>query len=373
MKKISIDEAIKIQASVNTDDSTLKGQIEHQPFINRSIETVSKLKEYFIGKVAEIGCDFGHASLEIQKLGHEVIALDLVDFRVEETKKRGVNAIIGSMENLPFKDKEFDTGLYSHVLEHSYDFEKAVSEAKRVFKRLIIIVPIDCPYNIDCHTSRIENKDIIRNAFPGNVVFEAGWNRLNWKDEKGKDTMEFVYIVDLEDLGDLSGGWSSPNGKKEIKEWIEKQNDIKTIVDVGPGQGTYAKLLGDKYNWIGIEAWKPYIEKYNLKDLYKEIIISDIKELNEFPKADCIIFGDVLEHLYKFQAIKIIGKAEAIYKHVIISIPLGSLEQGSLENNSFETHLSNWSESDLDEILGNKYKKHIMQSEGSFRIGVFIK
>jgi SAM-dependent methyltransferase len=197
MKKITIEEAIKIQAAINTDDSTIEGQVAHQPHINRAIDTVIQLKDYFIGKVVEIGCDFGHASLELQKLGHEVIALDLIESRVVEAKKRGVNAIVGSMENLPFKDKEFDTGLYSHVLEHSFDFEKAVSEAKRVFKRLIIIVPILDPYNIPCHTSRIESEDIIRNAFQGKVIFETEWNRLNWKDEKGKDTLEFVYVVDL--------------------------------------------------------------------------------------------------------------------------------------------------------------------------------
>jgi SAM-dependent methyltransferase len=197
MIKITRQEAIKVQAEANTDDSTIEGQVIHQPFINRSIDNIKQLKNYFIGKVVEVGCDFGHASTELQKLGHEVVAIDIVDFRVETAKKRGVNAIQASMEELPFKDKEFDTGLYSHVLEHSYDFEKAISEAKRVFKRLIIIVPIKDAFYLPCHTSSIEDKTVIRNAFPGKVVFEAEWNRLNWKDKDGKDTIEFVYIVDL--------------------------------------------------------------------------------------------------------------------------------------------------------------------------------
>jgi SAM-dependent methyltransferase len=197
MKILTIEEAIKIQSEANTDDSTIEGQIAHQPHINRSIDTVNQLKEYFIGKVAEIGCDFGHASTEIMKLGLEVVAIDLIESRVEEAKKRGINAVVGCMENLLFKDKEFDTGLYSHVLEHSFDFDKAVSEAKRVFKRLIIIVPINDPYNIPCHTSRITDPNIIRNNFPGKVILETEWNRLNWKDENGIDTIEFVYIVDL--------------------------------------------------------------------------------------------------------------------------------------------------------------------------------
>ena len=197
MKKITFEEALKIQSEANTDDSTLEGQIEHQPHINRSIDAVTKLKKYFIGSVVEVGCDFGHASALLKKWGHEVVALDLVEFRVAEARKKKVFAMVGVMESLPFSYKAFDTGYYSHVLEHSYDFEKAVAEAKRVFKRLIIIVPINDPYNTPCHTSRIESEDIIRNAFPGKVILEDRWNRLNWKDENGKDTEEFIYIVDL--------------------------------------------------------------------------------------------------------------------------------------------------------------------------------
>jgi SAM-dependent methyltransferase len=197
MKKLTLEEAIKIQKEAKTKGTTLEERSARWTQFNRSMDVVKRLKKYFIGKVAEIGCELGHASTEIEKLGLEVVGLDLIDSSVKEAKKRGVNAIIGAMENLPFKDKEFDTGLYSHVLEHSFDFKKAVSEAKRVFKRLIIIVPINDPYNIPCHTSRIENEDIIRKCFPGKVLLEDIWYRLNWKNEKGEDTKEFVYIVDL--------------------------------------------------------------------------------------------------------------------------------------------------------------------------------
>jgi ubiquinone/menaquinone biosynthesis C-methylase UbiE len=197
MKKITIQEAIKIQKDAKSKERTPQERYLKQIQFTRSIDTVKRLKKYFIGKVVEIGCELGHASLEIEKLGFEVVGVDLIDSCVKQAKEKGVNAILGSMENLPFKDKEFDTGLYSHVLEHSFDFEKAITEAKRIFKRLIIVVPINDPYNIPCHTSRIENEDIIRKSFPGKVVFEDVWYRLNWKNEKGEDTKEFIYIVDL--------------------------------------------------------------------------------------------------------------------------------------------------------------------------------
>lgn len=198
MKKISKEEAIRIQKDAKTDPNSL----EHAPTRNdqfaRSIDTINRLRGYFIGNVADIGCEQGHGSLELKKLGFNVTAVDLIDSCVEKTRESGIVTIMAPMEDLPFKDKEFDTGLYSHVLEHSYDFEKAISEAKRVFRRLIIVVPINDPYNIPCHTSRIDNEAIIKNNFDGNVLLETCWYRLHWKDANGVDTKEFVYVIDLE-------------------------------------------------------------------------------------------------------------------------------------------------------------------------------
>ena len=65
---------------------------------------------------------------------------------------------------------------------------------------------------------------------------------------------------------------SVKHGKKEIKEWVEKQTDIESIIDVGCGKGTYRELLGSNYYWIGIEIWKPYIEQWGLNKLYDRII-----------------------------------------------------------------------------------------------------
>jgi SAM-dependent methyltransferase len=133
---------------------------------------------------------------------------------------------------------------------------------------------------------------------------------------------------------------SSPLGKLTTKSWFESRNDIKTIVDVGCGEGTYRKLLGQNYHWIGVDVWEPYVERFHLRDIYDEIIIGNIKDLS-LTTGDCYIFGDVLEHLPKDDAINVINKIPKD-KHIIISIPLGIYEQGELEGNPHEAHKGYW-------------------------------
>lgn len=51
------------------------------------------------------------------------------------------------LENLPFEDREFDTVICTHTLEHVQDIHGAIAELRRVAgKRLIIVVPKQRPY-----------------------------------------------------------------------------------------------------------------------------------------------------------------------------------------------------------------------------------
>lgn len=162
-------------------------------------------------------------------------------------------------------------------------------------------------------------------------------------------------------------------GKQEIKEFIYSQDDIKTIVDVGPGSGTYPKLLSTfkDYSFIGIEVFAPYIKKFDLKLLYNEIIVSDISELpkEQWPDADCIIFGDVLEHLPKPKAIEVLDRAIAKYRHVVVSIPIGTWPAKIHYGNKKEAHLSTW---DMNEIK-ERAPWEVMHYFTKNSIGVFCK
>ena len=56
----------------------------------------------------------------------------------------GIEFYEAKAERLPFRDKEFDTVICTHVLEHILDLRAAISELRRITaQRLIIVVPME--------------------------------------------------------------------------------------------------------------------------------------------------------------------------------------------------------------------------------------
>ena len=145
-----------------------------------------------------------------------------------------------------------------------------------------------------------------------------------------------------------------PNHNKIVDEITREQLvklQPKRVIDVGAGNGSYGRMIReclDKCEIIGIEVWKPYIEGYTLWKLYDKVILGDIRILidDERIYGDLIIFGDVLEHLPKKDALDIVKKASKKFKFILINSPIGFQPQG-VENNPYETHLCGISKEDF--------------------------
>lgn len=156
---------------------------------------------------------------------------------------------------------------------------------------------------------------------------------------------------------------SDLSGKPFIRKWIEAHPDIKTIVDLGPGDSTYPKQVDGPeiysgkgaHIWKAVEIWGPYIERFGLNKFYDEIRIGDIRYM-EFPEGDCVIAGDVLEHLRREDFIKTLRKLEKQFKHIIASVPVNLLSDDVYEGNAREGHLSYWSISEMQAVFGPTYE-----------------
>jgi hypothetical protein len=160
---------------------------------------------------------------------------------------------------------------------------------------------------------------------------------------------------------------SDVDGKTETKNWILK-NNIKTILDIGPGQGTYANLLSDvdldKID--GVEIWEPYLERFDLVNKYTNIFIKDVRDWTDFD-YDLVIFGDVLEHMTKEESIAVWERTSKLARHAIISIPIVHYPQDAWEGNPYEEHIKDdWSSSEVLETFSN-----IVEHEEYTNIGVF--
>lgn len=168
-------------------------------------------------------------------------------------------------------------------------------------------------------------------------------------------------------------GFSAKQGKQEIVQWINNDKDsISSILDIGPGQGTYFDLLSSmkQFVWEGIEAWQPYIEKFQLEKKYNRIYNEDVRNFNWDEKFyDLIIAGDILEHMSKEDAVTLVENCLNHSKQLIISIPVVYMPQGELENNPFEVHVKpDWS----DEEVKTTWGLYIKQSVRVKMIGVYL-
>ncbi len=138
-----------------------------------------------------------------------------------------------------------------------------------------------------------------------------------------------------------------PMSSAEGKDWTRERiyqlaaDGPLEILDIGPGVGTYAKLLaGPAVSRISaIEIWEPYLTTYRLRDYYDDVIVGDAREV-DFPEVDVVIMGDVAEHMTEPEALALWDKARtAARKAIYLSIPIIHYPQGSIEGNPHEHHI----------------------------------
>ena len=170
-----------------------------------------------------------------------------------------------------------------------------------------------------------------------------------------------------------------PKSSIKIREPFKKYflstiTDINsTILDCGPGWGTYSMLLSKKnkriyQNMDCCEIYEPYINKYKLNNIYRNVYLSDICDF-KFDWYDMIIMGDVLEHIEKNKAQKLIKNIYDRCKHLIIVVPF-LCEQKPIKEQIYLEHL----QPDLtEEVFLKRYSGFkpliIIDNE----VGIFIK
>ena len=138
-----------------------------------------------------------------------------------------------------------------------------------------------------------------------------------------------------------------PQSSSEGKDWIKDRigrlarATPVSVLDIGPGVGTYAKLLGGLSisRLSAIEIFEPYVHTYRLRDYYDDVIVGDAREV-DFPPADVVILGDVAEHMSEADAVALWDKAaHAAAVAVYLSIPIVHYPQGHIEGNEHEAHV----------------------------------
>lgn len=148
-----------------------------------------------------------------------------------------------------------------------------------------------------------------------------------------------------------------PFSAKQNRLWAAKHVVAarpRLILDIGPGAGAYSELLRPLLPhtaFHGIEAWEPYIDKYDLLTKYDAITVADIREY-QFPRGDyTVILGDVLEHMPEKHGRDLIATIKANAKHLLLSVPVLHKEQGATFGNPYERHVRHWHASELNKLM----------------------
>lgn len=127
------------------------------------------------------------------------------------------------------------------------------------------------------------------------------------------------------------------------------------ILDLGCGPASPVNIFVASASYTGVEAFGPYAEaaRENLRrtPLVGAARIEESKfDQLKFAAGDFshVVLLDVIEHLSRDAGLELLALcAEWATEKIIVSTPNGFVEQGTLDGNSLQEHLSGWTVDDL--------------------------
>lgn len=136
--------------------------------------------------VLEVGCGTGFTTLGIANKTPEdrIFCLDLTLEQIKKAKKKlSANFLLGDAENLPFKDKVFDSAISAGSIEYWPDPLKGISEMVRVTKsggKVVILAP------------RKPNNPLVRKLAEKIMLFPSTEQCIYWFKEVGLKNVEYL-------------------------------------------------------------------------------------------------------------------------------------------------------------------------------------
>lgn len=136
--------------------------------------------------------------------------------------------------------------------------------------------------------------------------------------------------------------------------WLLRK-DVKTVLDVGCGQGYPMKLLKMVRRDIqitGIDLFDDYIKAARKSGVFEKVIKGDVTKLRiKKDSYDAVICFQVIEHVTKKDGMQMLKVFENIAKkQVIITTPVEYFEHPDMDGNKLQRHLSVWSKREFQDL-----------------------
>lgn len=152
-----------------------------------------------------------------------------------------------------------------------------------------------------------------------------------------------------------------------MREFIRRYQDIfyfkivenhlsglKSVLDVGCGADSPLKRVKKTFRSEGVDIFKKSIQESKKKKIHDSYKICDIRNLVRVYKRqsfDVVIALDVIEHLEKEEALRVIKDMEKIAcNKVILLTPNGFYHQDAYDSNPYQIHKSSWGIDDLKNL-----------------------
>jgi SAM-dependent methyltransferase len=129
-----------------------EGQILFISYINKFLEKNST--------VLDCACGDGIGLLELTRLGHTAIGMDVSQDKLDRARKNKSEVYFADMHEIEeYPNYTFDAILSSHTLEHAHNPEKVIINFKNKLKnggKLFIVLPFPDPgdWNKDIHVGK---------------------------------------------------------------------------------------------------------------------------------------------------------------------------------------------------------------------------
>lgn len=238
--------------------NTKHGQVE---FLTAMKYLKKYLKKYNNPKIIDIGAGTGKYSLELQKNGYDVKAIELVKHNLKEIEKKGIKCHLGNATNLSFiENNSYDITILFGPMYHLINLEdriKALTEAKRITKNNGLIFISYC----------MNEYAIITHGFKENYIKEALKNNnidSNYKIISKKT--DLYYYIRLDEINFL---------KKKLK-----LKRVKIISQDGPSE-----YMKKEINKMDEETFKLFLN-YHFKTCEKKELLGAGRHILDILKVE---------------------------------------------------------------------------------------
>lgn len=158
---------------------------------------------------------------------------------------------------------------------------------------------------------------------------------------------------------------------------LHARHALTQVVDIGPGHGTYGRLLRPilpEARYVAVEVWAPYIKEFGLREVYDDIHVADARvfDYSHLARGGVAVLGDVLEHMTQAEAQAVVLALLARCDAVILSIPIGIWPQGEYLGNPWEAHVASYGPGHVRLVFPYVNAEMTFNTGENAGIGVFV-